>query len=328
MEHCNGIAAVGRWLSTKPKVIFVLGATATGKSKLAIRLAARFDGEVINSDKIQAHDGFPVITNKVTDEERAGVAHHLLGGVSPDADFTAEDFRREAAVAVARVHAAGRLPVVAGGSNIYVEALVAGGGGAFLAAYDCLFLWTDVAPDLLRWYTAARVDDMVRRGLVGEARAGFDAGADYTRGVRRAIGLPEMHGYLLAEREGGAGAEDDDDLLAGMLEAAVREIKDNTFRLTVSQVAKIRRLSALPGWDVRRVDATAVVARMAEGAPHGETWREVVWEPCEEMVSRFLETPAAAAAVVANGKVDVNVGDAAAGVPEAAAAAVVAAGVV
>ncbi|KAB8091855.1 hypothetical protein EE612_017512 [Oryza sativa] len=207
MEHCNGIAAVGRWLSTKPKVIFVLGATATGKSKLAIRLAARFDGEVINSDKIQAHDGFPVITNKVTDEERAGVAHHLLGGVSPDADFTAEDFRREAAAAVARVHAAGRLPVVAGGSNIYVEALVAGGGGAFLAAYDCLFLWTDVAPDLLRWYTAARVDDMVRRGLVGEARAGFDAGADYTRGVRRAIGLPEMHGYLLAEREGGAGAE-------------------------------------------------------------------------------------------------------------------------
>lgn len=137
-----------------------------------------------------------------------------------------------------------------------------------------------------------------------------------------------MHGYLLAEREGGAGAEDDDDLLAGMLEAAVREIKDNTFRLTVSQVAKIRRLSALPGWDVRRVDATAVVARMAEGAPHGETWREVVWEPCEEMVSRFLETPAAAAAVVANGKVDVNVGDAAAGLPEAAAAAVVAAGVV
>uniref|UniRef100_A0A0E0NVB5 Uncharacterized protein n=1 Tax=Oryza rufipogon TaxID=4529 RepID=A0A0E0NVB5_ORYRU len=236
--------------------------------------------------------------------------------------------RRGAPAAVARVHAAGRLPVVAGGSNIYVEALVAGGGGAFLAAYDCLFLWTDVAPDLLRWYTAARVDDMVRRGLVGEARAGFDAGADYTRGVRRAIGLPEMHGYLLAEREGGAGAEDDDDLLAGMLEAAVREIKDNTFRLTVSQVAKIRRLSALPGWDVRRVDATAVVARMAEGAPHGETWREVVWEPCEEMVSRFLETPAAAAAVVANGKVDVNVGDAAAGVPEAAAAAVVAAGVV
>uniref|UniRef100_A0A0E0KDY3 adenylate dimethylallyltransferase (ADP/ATP-dependent) n=1 Tax=Oryza punctata TaxID=4537 RepID=A0A0E0KDY3_ORYPU len=316
MEHCNGIAAARRWLTTKPKVIFVLGATATGKSKLAINLAVRFDGEVINSDKIQVHDGFPVITNKVTDEERAGVAHHLLGGVRPDADFTADDFCREAADAVARVHSAGRLPVVAGGSNTYIEALVAGGdgGGAFLAAYDCLFLWTDVAPDLLRWYTAARVDDMVRRGLVDEARAGFEAGADYTRGVRRAIGLPEMHAYLLAEREDCGAA-------AGMLETAVREIKENTFRLTVSQVAKIRRLTTLPGWDVRRVDATAVLARMAEGAPHGETWKAVVWEPCEEMVSRFLETPAAAAAavVVANGNVDLATGGA--GVPEAAAAA-------
>ncbi|KAF0913582.1 hypothetical protein E2562_023296 [Oryza meyeriana var. granulata] len=150
MEHCN-VAVAGRQKSTNPKVVFVLGATATGKSKLAINLAVRFDGKVINSDKIQVYDGFPVITNKVTEEERAGVAHHLLGGVRPDADFTAENFCREAADAVARVHSSGRLPVVAGGSNTYIEKLVAGGsGGAFLAAYDCLFLWIDVSPDLLR----------------------------------------------------------------------------------------------------------------------------------------------------------------------------------
>uniref|UniRef100_A0A0E0D0T0 adenylate dimethylallyltransferase (ADP/ATP-dependent) n=1 Tax=Oryza meridionalis TaxID=40149 RepID=A0A0E0D0T0_9ORYZ len=290
--HVGGVTGQ----SPKPKVVFVLGATATGKSKLAISIAERFGGEVINSDKIQVHDGFPIITNKVTEEERAGVPHHLLGVLHPDADFTAEDFRREAAAAVARVLAAGRLPVVAGGSNTYVEALVEGGGGAFRAAHDCLFLWTDVAPGLLRSYTAARVDDMVRRGLVGEARAGFvDDGAGagaadyYTRGVRRAIGIPEMHGYLLAEREAAA----DDGELAAMLDGAVREIKDNTYRLAATQVAKIRRLSALDGWDVRRVDATAVVARMAEGAPHRETWEAVVWKPCEEMVGRFLETPAA-----------------------------------
>ncbi|BAF12055.1 adenylate isopentenyltransferase 3, chloroplastic [Oryza sativa Japonica Group] len=289
--HVGGV--IGQ--SPKPKVVFVLGATATGKSKLAISIAERFGGEVINSDKIQVHDGFPIITNKVTEEERAGVPHHLLGVLHPDADFTAEDFRREAAAAVARVLAAGRLPVVAGGSNTYVEALVEGGGGAFRAAHDCLFLWTDVAPGLLRWYTAARVDDMVRRGLVGEARAGFVDGAGaadyYTRGVRRAIGIPEMHGYLLAERSGGEAADDGE--LAAMLDGAVREIKANTYRLAATQVAKIRRLSALDGWDVRRVDATVVVARMAEGAPHRETWEAVVWKPCEEMVGRFLEASAA-----------------------------------
>uniref|UniRef100_A0A0D9VU72 adenylate dimethylallyltransferase (ADP/ATP-dependent) n=1 Tax=Leersia perrieri TaxID=77586 RepID=A0A0D9VU72_9ORYZ len=289
MEYHVGRVTAGQ--STKPKVVFVLGATATGKSKLAISIAERFGGEVINSDKIQAHDGFPIITNKVTDEETAGVPHHLLGGVPPDADFTVDDFCREASAAVARVLAAARLPVVAGGSNTYIEALVDGGDGSFRASHDCLFLWTDASPDVLRWYTAVRVDDMVRRGLVSEARDGFDAAADYARGVRRAIGLPEMHEYLLAEQRG----EPDE----AMLERAVRETKENTFRLACAQVEKIRRLSALPGWDVRRVDATAVFARMAEGKPHRETWEAVVWKPCEEMVSRFLlETAEADAAVV------------------------------
>ncbi|KAF2939315.1 hypothetical protein DAI22_03g183650 [Oryza sativa Japonica Group] len=280
--HVGGV--IGQ--SPKPKVVFVLGATATGKSKLAISIAERFGGEVINSDKIQVHDGFPIITNKVTEEERAGVPHHLLGVLHPDADFTAEDFRREAAAAVARVLAAGRLPVVAGGSNTYVEALVEGGGGAFRAAHDCLFLWTDVAPGLLRWYTAARVDDMVRRGLVGEARAGFVDGAGaadyYTRGVRRAIGIPEMHGYLLASAR-----------------AARRPTTASSPPCSTAPCARSRptpTASPRPRWTggtLRRVDATVVVARMAEGAPHRETWEAVVWKPCEEMVGRFLEASAA-----------------------------------
>jgi adenylate dimethylallyltransferase (cytokinin synthase) len=243
---------------------------------------------VINADKIQVHDGAPIITNKVTDDEMAGVPHHLLGVLPSDAEFTAEEFRREAVGTVARVISAGRLPVVAGGSNRYIETLVEGDGAAFRHAHDALFLWVNAAPELLEWYTALRVDDMVARGLVSEARAEFYAGnADYTRGVRRAIGLPEMHAYLLAERNGGEAE------LAEMLARAVREIKDNTFILARTQVAKIRRLSTLEGWDVRRVDATPVFARMAEGDPCcKEAWETLVWEPCEKMVRSFLETPA------------------------------------
>lgn len=271
----------------KPKVVFVLGATATGKSKLAIALAERFNGEVINADKIQVHDGVPIITNKVTEEEQGGVPHHLLSVRHPDADFTAEEFRREAASAVARVLSAGRLPVVAGGSNTYIEALVEGDGAAFRAAHDLLFVWVDAERELLEWYAALRVDEMVARGLVSEARAAFGgAGVDYNHGVRRAIGLPEMHAYLVAEREGVAGEAE----LAAMLERAVREIKDNTFRLARTQAEKIRRLSTLDGWDVRRIDVTPVFARKADGTEcHELTWKKQVWEPCEEMVRAFLE---------------------------------------
>jgi adenylate isopentenyltransferase (cytokinin synthase) len=300
----------GRVAAGKPKVVFVLGATATGKSKLAIALAERFNGEVVNADKIQIHDGVPIITNKVTEEEKAGVPHHLLGVVHPDADFTAEEFRREASAAVARVLSSGRLPVVAGGSNTYIEALVEGDGAAFRSAHDLLFVWVDVEQALLEWYAALRVDDMVARGLVAEARAAFaGADADYSHGVRRAIGLPEMHAYLAAERVGGAASEAE---LAAMLDRAVREIKENTFALARTQAQKIRRLSKLEGWDVRRVDVTPVLARKADGATcDEETWKELVWQPCEEMVRAFLELEEApeeaAAAATADAVVDLAI---------------------
>jgi adenylate isopentenyltransferase (cytokinin synthase) len=269
---------------SKPKVVFVLGATATGKSKLAIALAARFGGEVINSDKIQVYAGLPVITNKVTDEECAGVPHHLLSCVTcPDADFTAEDFCREAGAAIKRVLSRGGLPVVAGGSNRYIKALVDGNGGAFRSEHDCFFVWLDAAPEVLRRCTAVRVDDMVRRGLVDEARAAFDPDAGYTRGLRRAIGLPEMDAYLRRSQQ------DDNEDDEGLLERAVEEIKVNTFGLVQEQVEKIRQLSMLDGWDVRRVDCTEVLARMADGEGVEEPWGKVVWEPVQGMVTSFLE---------------------------------------
>ncbi|CAN6241927.1 unnamed protein product [Urochloa humidicola] len=319
----------------KPKVVFVLGATATGKSKLAIALAERFNGEVINADKIQVHDGVPIITNKVTEEEKSGVPHHLLSVIHPDADFTAEDFRALAASAVARVLAAGRLPVIAGGSNTYIEALIEGHGAAFRAAHDLLFVWVDAERETLEWYAAARVDDMVARGLVDEARAAFAGDeADYTRGVRRAIGLPEMHAYLVAERDGGVEKAE----LADMLARAVGEIKENTFQLAQTQAEKIRRLAGLDGWDVRRVDVTPVLLERKAGGGEGcyeETWKKLVWEPTEKMVRAFLEkttppapTPATAAAVVAGDVVAGVVSDAAgagAGATTAAALANVAA---
>jgi adenylate dimethylallyltransferase (cytokinin synthase) len=117
---------------------------------------------------------------------------------------------------VARVISTGRLPVVTGGINRYIETLVEGDGAAFRHAHDVLFLWVDATQELHEWYTVLCVDDMV-------ARVAFYAGsADCTRGARRAIGLPEIHTYLLTECNGGEAE------LAEMLVCAVHEIKDQS----------------------------------------------------------------------------------------------------
>ncbi|XP_038979955.1 adenylate isopentenyltransferase 5, chloroplastic isoform X2 [Phoenix dactylifera] len=265
----------------KGKVVVVMGATGTGKSRLAIDLAVHFGGEVVNSDKMQLYDGLDVVTNKVTDEETCGIPHHLLGGVPRDAEFTASDFRRAAGRAVDAIARRGRLPVVAGGSNSYIEELIDGAGREFRSRYECCFLWVDVQSKELHQFVAERVDRMLERGLVEEVRGIFDPEADYGRGIRKAIGVPEMDGYLRAEGEGA-----DEGAKARLLEAAIDEIKASTCKLTCCQLQKINRLRALPGWDVRRVDATDVFRKRGEEAD--EAWGELVSRPSIETVQKFL----------------------------------------
>jgi adenylate dimethylallyltransferase (cytokinin synthase) len=188
----------------KHKTVVVLGATGTGKSRLAIDLARRFGGEIINSDKMQVYADLDVATNKVSADECAGVPHHLLGVLpDPDAEFTAADFRREASRAVAAVAARGRVPIVAGGSNSYVEELVDGDRQAFRERYELCFLWVDARLPVLRGFVSRRVEDMLRRGLVEEVAAVFDPRrANYSAGVWRAIGVPELDEYLRASTAG------------------------------------------------------------------------------------------------------------------------------
>jgi adenylate isopentenyltransferase (cytokinin synthase) len=287
---------VVRHSAAKHKAVLVMGATGTGKSRLAIDLALRFGGEVINSDKMQVYSGLDVATNKVSPAECAGVPHHLLGVVScPDEDFSAAYFRREAARAAAGAAARGRVPVVAGGSNSYVEELVEGDRRAFRERYDCCFLWVDVQLPVLRDFVARRVDDMCRRGLVDEVAAAFDPRrTDYSRGLWRAIGAPELDGYL---RSTGAG-EDEREL---MLAAAIEDIKTNTSRLACRQRGKIQRLARM--WRVRRVDATEVFLK--SGAAADEAWQRLVAAPCIDAVRSFLNEDQECSMVAAAGKASV-----------------------
>ena len=110
----------------KPAVVAILGPTATGKSALALAIAARYDGEIINCDSTAVYRGFDIGTDKIAVADRRGVPHHLIDIVDPAEEYTAAQYARDAAAVVRAVHARGRLPILAGGTGFYYRALTRG----------------------------------------------------------------------------------------------------------------------------------------------------------------------------------------------------------
>ena len=110
----------------KPQAVAILGATATGKSALALAVAERFDGEIVNCDSTAVYRGFDIGTDKIAAADRRGIPHHLIDIAEPTEDYTAAQFARDAAAAIRDIHARGRLPVLAGGTGFYFRALTRG----------------------------------------------------------------------------------------------------------------------------------------------------------------------------------------------------------
>jgi tRNA dimethylallyltransferase len=107
-------------------LIAIVGPTASGKSDLALRLAREHSGEIVSCDSLQVYRGLDIGSAKATPDERAQVKHHLLDVVGPTDDFSAADYARLAREAVADIAGRGRLPIVAGGSGLYLRALLQG----------------------------------------------------------------------------------------------------------------------------------------------------------------------------------------------------------
>ena len=104
-----------------PLVVAVLGSTATGKSALALALAERFDGEIINCDSTAVYRGFDIGTDKVGVADRRGIPHHLIDVADPTEEYTAARYARDAASAIRDIHARGRLPILAGGTGLLLS---------------------------------------------------------------------------------------------------------------------------------------------------------------------------------------------------------------
>src|SRR3954471_15288356 len=107
-------------------LVAILGPTATGKSALGIAIAERFDGEIVNCDSTAVYRGFDIGTDKVPVDQRRGIPHHLIDIANPTDEYTAAQFARDAAAAVADIHARGKLPILVGGTGFYYRALTRG----------------------------------------------------------------------------------------------------------------------------------------------------------------------------------------------------------
>ena len=123
-------------MSRLPKVVAVVGTNASGKSALGIALAKKYDAEIISADSRQVFRGLDLGSGKVTPEETQGVPHHLIDVREPNEFFSMADFQRMAYQAIDDIRGRGRLPMIVGGTGLYVDSVLDG------------YLLSDKEPDL------------------------------------------------------------------------------------------------------------------------------------------------------------------------------------
>lgn len=117
---------VGEPVGERPALICIVGPTASGKSRLALDLAERYQGEIISADSVQIYRHFDIGSGKPTPQERQRIPHHLIDCADPGEDWDASVFAERARAAVRAVRARGKLPLVCGGTFLWVRALVYG----------------------------------------------------------------------------------------------------------------------------------------------------------------------------------------------------------
>lgn len=108
----------------KPKIIVILGPTASGKSALAIDIAKKYKGEVISADSRQVYKELNIGSNKVTPEEAQGITHHLLDIIAPSQDYALHDWQAAAYQTIKKIQEQHKLPIVCGGTGLYLSSIL------------------------------------------------------------------------------------------------------------------------------------------------------------------------------------------------------------
>lgn len=110
----------------KPKVIVIVGQTATGKSALAVKIAKKISGEIISADSRQVYKYLDIGTGKITKKEMGGVPHHLLDVANPKNKFAVTEYQKKAIYAMAEIIKKGKTPIIVGGTGFYIDVITKG----------------------------------------------------------------------------------------------------------------------------------------------------------------------------------------------------------
>lgn len=143
----------------QPKLVVITGPTASGKTALGVALARRLGGEVVSADSMQIYRGMDIGTAKPTPEEMQGVPHHMIDIADPAENYSVSRYAKEAAACVDDILARGKLPIVVGGTGLYIDSLIAGRTFA-----------DGTADTALRQELSERYDEIGGEGLLGELR--------------------------------------------------------------------------------------------------------------------------------------------------------------
>lgn len=111
-------------MSQKEPLLVICGPTASGKTRLAVELALSLDGEVVCADSMQVYEGLSIITARVTPEEMRGVPHHLTGFLPLEKSFSVAEYTELAREKIREIRSRGKLPIVCGGTGLYISSLV------------------------------------------------------------------------------------------------------------------------------------------------------------------------------------------------------------
>ena len=122
----NSIKSLHLTNSPREKLVVILGATSTGKSSLALTLAEKFETEIISADSMAVYKNFNVGTAKPTQAELERVPHHLINILDAEEKFSVGEFVRRARPIISELNQRGQIPIVAGGTGLYIQALVEG----------------------------------------------------------------------------------------------------------------------------------------------------------------------------------------------------------
>lgn len=270
---------------------------------------------------MQFYKGLDITTNKITLEEQNGIPHHILGEFEPShGELSPSDFREIAGKVISDISSRRKLPVLVGGSNSFIHALVVDKFDpcrnvfsedqdkitetdiSSELRYDCCFLWVDVSFMVLSEYLSKRVEEMIESGMFEELADFYHVSGVNRTGLEKAIGVPEFDRYFAKFKPGRGhrfveeNENNIDRLRRVAFEEAVTEVKENTCRLAKKQVGRIEKLRGA-GWDLQRMDATeafkALMMTTSSDSVLGKRWKEMwekqIIEPSVKIVKHFLE---------------------------------------